>query len=259
MDVVRVPIPTETRAPGGFTNTYVLGHDSALLIDPAARAPELDELVEERNVEHVLATHTHRDHVGALAVYAEASGATVWAHRTYRDRFREATGFEADRTLEGGTTISTGDGTVTVLETPGHAPDHLSFALDDGSILCGDCAVAEGSVVVGAPTGDMRDYLDSLSRLRELDPTRLYPGHGPVIDRPNATLARLISHRLERERRILEAVEAGAETSDSILEEAYVKDLSGVRDLARATVVAHLEKLAVDGRLEWDGKRAHPR
>ena len=258
MDVVRVPVPTETRTPDGLTNAYLLGHDSTLLIDPAARAPELDELVEERNVEHVLATHTHRDHVGALAEYAEESDATVWALRAFRDRFRETTGIEADCTLEDGTTISTGDGTVTVLETPGHAPDHLSLVLDDGSIFCGDCAIAEGSVVVGAPTGDMHDYLDSLHRLRELDPSRLYPGHGPVVDRPKETLERLVSHRLERERRVFEAVEAGAETIDSILGEAYVKDLSGVRDLARATVVAHLEKLAVDGRIEWDGKRAYP-
>lgn len=259
MDVVRVPVPVETRSPDGLTNAYVIGRDSALLIDPANRSLELDELVRERDVQHVLATHTHNDHVGALAEYARETDATVWAFGTSLDRFREATGLEADRTLEAGTTISAGNWTVTILETPGHAPDHLSFMLDDGSILCGDCVVAEGSVVVGAPAGDMRDYLDSLNRLRALDPPCLYPGHGPVIDHPVETLDRLISHRLKRERRVLEAVEAGAETIDAILGSAYNKNLDGVRDLARATVVAHLEKLAADGRLEWDGERALPR
>ncbi|MFU8869246.1 MAG: hypothetical protein ACNA7R_15220, partial [Natronococcus sp.] len=128
-----------------------------------------------------------------------------------------------------------------------------------GPIVCGDCAVDEGSVVVGAPEGDVRAYLTTLRRLRAIDPPTLYPGHGPAIETPRETLERLIAHRLRRERRVLEAVDDGARSLAAILEGAYEKDLEGVRDLARATVRAHLEKLAVEGRLEWDGERATPR
>jgi len=122
--------------------------------------------------------------------------------------------------------------------------------------VTGDLAVAEGSVVVGAPHGDMRAYVSSLRRVHATDPDRLYPAHGPVIDDPRATCERLIDHRRDRERRVLAAVRDGAEDTDQILEAAYEKDLTGVEDLARATVVAHLEKLEVEGRVAWDGSRA---
>ncbi len=110
----------------------------------------------------------------------------------------------------------------------------------------------EGSVVVGAPEGDMRGYLTALRRLRARDPDVLYPGHGPVIREPTETIDRLISHRLDRERRVLDAVRNGARSPDEVVEAAYEKDLTGFRDLARATVVAHIEKLAVEGRVVWN-------
>ncbi|WP_254767253.1 MBL fold metallo-hydrolase [Salinilacihabitans rarus] len=260
MEVTRRPVPTATRAPGGRTNAYVLGRDPALLVDPAGRTDALDRLVADRGVEHVLVTHAHPDHVDAVAAYADGTDATVWARYGRTDRFREATGADPDRTFLPGTTIPLGDGDARVVDAPGHAPDHVAVvAGDDGPVCCGDCAVREGSVVVGAPEGDMRAYLSTLRRLHARDPPRLLPGHGPVVDDPRATLERLIAHRLERERRVLAAVDAGARHLDEVLDAAYGKDLTGVADLARATVVAHLEKLAVEGRLAWDGKRERAR
>ena len=260
MELSRHAVPVETRAPTGTTNAYLLGADGAVLVDPAAESDDLERAVADRSVEHVLATHTHPDHVGAVDAYAAETGAIVWARYGRTDRFREATGVEPDRTFKPGTTIEVGDDRVRVLDAPGHAPDHVALeAGRGGPVLCGDCAVREGSVVVGAPEGDLRAYLTTLRRLRALDPPALYPGHGPVIDDPRATLERLRNHRRRRERRVLAAVDAGARTLESILETAYEKDLSGVRDLAEATVLAHLEKLAVEGRLEWDGTRARPR
>jgi hypothetical protein len=73
-----------------------------------------------------------------------------------------------------------------------------------------------------------------------------------------ATCRRLLTHRLDRERRVRAAVADGATTVDAILDAAYEKDLSGVRDLAAGTVRAHLAKLAVEGSLRWDGERATP-
>ncbi|MGQ3411665.1 MBL fold metallo-hydrolase [Natrinema sp. LN54] len=276
MDLVSRSLPVATRAPGGETNAYLLrattpatpdgecrprdsGADPAVLVDPAARTDDLDRLVREHAVDHILVTHTHPDHVGAVDAYAAETGATVWARYGRTDRFREATGCEPDRTFAPGTTIPLEDERVRILDAPGHAPDHVALeAGRGGPIVCGDCAVREGSVVVGAPEGDMRAYVTTLRRLWAIDPPALYPGHGPEIDQPRETLERLLSHRAEREARVLEAVSGGAETLDEILESAYEKDLSGVRDLARATVVAHLEKLAVEGHVGWDGERATP-
>ncbi|WP_101296241.1 MBL fold metallo-hydrolase [Halegenticoccus soli] len=248
----RVSVPVATRAPTGRTNAYLVGETDALLVDPPARTDELDEAVADREVAHVAVTHTHPDHVGAVADYAAETGATVWARRGREDRFEAATGVRPDRTFGEGTEIAVGDGRVEVLDAPGHAPDHVAFAVG-GDVLCGDLAVAEGSVVVGAPEGDVRAYLTALRRLHARDPSRLLPGHGPVIDDPRATLVRLIRHRLDRERRVLAAVREGASDPDAILDAAYDKDLGGVRDLARATVVAHVEKLAHEGKVALDG------
>ncbi len=259
MHVSRHPVPVDGRVPTGTTNAYLLGVDPAVLVDPPARTDDLDAAVDGRSVDHVLVTHTHRDHVGAVDAYATETGATVWARYGRVDRFREATGRTPDRTFLPGSTIPVGDDRVRILDAPGHAPDHVALeAGRGGPICCGDCAVRDGSVVVGAPEGDMRAYLTTLRRLRAIDPPALYPGHGPTVDDPAATLERLLSHRYRRERRVLAAFEDGARTLEEVLDGAYGKDLTGLEDLARMTVVAHLEKLAVEGRLEWDGARVQP-
>jgi glyoxylase-like metal-dependent hydrolase (beta-lactamase superfamily II) len=258
MAVTRVGVGVESRVPTGTTNAYLVGTDDALLLDPANRTDDLDERVATRDVGHVAVTHHHPDHCGAVAHYADRTDATVWARRGREAAFEAATGIQPDRTFVEGTTIPTGDGSIEVLDTPGHAPEHVSFAHPDG-VVCGDLAIAEGSVAVAAPEGDLRSYLTSLRRLHARAPPRLYPGHGPVITDVRATCRRLVDHRLSRERRVRAAVEAGAETVPDVCDAAYEKDLTGVREMAEATVVAHLEKLAVEGRISWDGRRARPR
>ena len=250
-------VPVETRAPTGATNAYLLGRRDALLVDPAARTEALDTVVAARDVGHVAVTHTHPDHVGAVADYAAETEAVVWARRP--GRFRAATGVEPDRRLAEGTTVPTGEGPVTVLDVPGHAPDHVAFGLPDGAVVCGDVAADEGSVVVGADDGDLRGYLTALRRLYARDPPRLHPGHGPRIDDPRATCRRLLAHRRDRERRVRAAVESRAGGSDApgvavdaVVDAAYEKDLAGVADLARATVRAHLEKLDREGAVAYD-------
>jgi glyoxylase-like metal-dependent hydrolase (beta-lactamase superfamily II) len=255
MRTERIPLEVTTRAPGGRTAAYVVGTEDALLVDPAAADDRIDDELDR--VGHVAVTHHHPDHVGRVAAYAEHADATVWCRYGRARAFADATGTEPDRTFREGTTIPVGDGTVTVRETPGHAVEHVAFDLD-GEIVTGDLAVAEGSVVVGAPEGDMRAYLTSLRRIRAMGPDRLFPAHGPVIDDPRGTCERLIRHRLDRERRVLAAVEAGNRTVTDVLDAAYGKDLEGVRDLAGRTVRAHLDKLRYEGRIEWDGARADP-
>lgn len=259
--VTRVEVPVDTRAPGGATNAYLL---DGLLVDPAARTDALDAALAERgsvdadapSVEAIAVTHAHPDHVGAVADYAALTDATVVAREGHADRFASAAGIDPDETVAPGETVA--DTAVRAVDTPGHAPDHLAFAAggDAGAgsersvLCCGDLAVAEGSVVVGAPDGDLRAYLDSLERVRDAGFDRLYPGHGPRIDEPRAACQRLIDHRLARETAVAEAVAAGASDVDAVLEAAYEKDLTGVEDLARATVRAHLEKLAAAGRID---------
>jgi glyoxylase-like metal-dependent hydrolase (beta-lactamase superfamily II) len=253
----RISVPVATRAPTGQTNAYVLGSDPAVLIDPPARHDRLDDALAARSLAHVLVTHHHPDHVGAVADYATDHDAAVWARRGREMAFETATGIAPDRTFVDGTTIPVDDGHVRIVDTPGHAPEHVAVTTDRG-LLAGDLAAAEGSVVVGAPEGDMRAYCSSLRRVIARAPVQLFPGHGPVIDDPDGTCRRLLAHRLDRERRVEAAVANGATTVATITDAAYEKDLADVRDLAEATVAAHLEKLAVEGRVRWDGQRAIP-
>ncbi|MFB6360710.1 MAG: MBL fold metallo-hydrolase [Halobacteriales archaeon] len=247
------PVDVQTRWPGGRTNAYVVEGAPGLLVDPPAIDPALTRVAERHDVGAIAVTHTHSDHTGAVAHYADELGATVWARAGRVDRFVAAAGRSPDRTFREGTAV----GPATVRETPGHAPDHVAFSVGNEALV-GDLAVKGGSVVVGGSDGDLRAYLVSLRRLRQKTLDRLHPGHGPVIDAPTDTLDRLLVHRLERERRVLEAVETGARELDAITDAAYDKDLTGVRGLARNSVEAHLRKLAVEGHIEWNGQRAVP-
>ncbi len=257
--VTRIQLPVETRAPSGTTSAHLV---DGLLVDPAAQTDALDGAVAtaattDSPVTAVAVTHTHPDHVGAVAAYASRTGATVYAHADHVDRFREATGVVPDETVADGDTVGATD--VRVWATPGHAPDHLAFVTDgpDQTVaVVGDLVAAEGSVAVAAPDGDLVAYLESLDRVRDGGIDRLYPAHGPPVDDPAGTCRRLTDHRLDRERRVLEAVEAGASDVDGVLDAAYDRDLSDVADLARRTVRAHLEKLAAEGRIatSWAGE-----
>ncbi len=252
MEVSRHPVSVPTRPPGGRTNAYVIGADPALLLDPAGRSDALDRAVQDRTVGHICCTHTHPDHVGALEHYARETDGAVWALRGRASSFERATGVRPDRTIGDGGTLPCAEG-LEIRYAPGHASDHvIVHAKAAGVAFVGDCAVDEGSVVVGAPDGVMRAYLTTLRRLRAWDLERLYPGHGPVIDDPEATLERLLAHRLAREERVKEAVEERPADLEGLLERAYDKDLTGVEDLARATVMAHLAKLEREGRVCWE-------
>jgi glyoxylase-like metal-dependent hydrolase (beta-lactamase superfamily II) len=246
--VRRIALPCEG-VPTGRVNAYL--HDPpdapALLVDPGFDDDRLFAALDGVDLGHVALTHAHPDHAGALARVAAATDATVWAAAGHEDRLRAATGVDPDGTLADGDRVAG----VRVLATPGHAPDHLAFLADAGA-ACGDLAVASGSLSVAAPEGDVRAYLCSLRRLRLRDPARLFPGHGPVVDDPRATVDRLYDHRRDRERRVLAAVRAGARDPDETLDGAYDAALGGLRAQARATVVAHLEKLAAEGHVDWD-------
>jgi glyoxylase-like metal-dependent hydrolase (beta-lactamase superfamily II) len=237
------------RVPYGRVNAYVVEDASTVLVDPPERHPDIDAAVDA--LDHVAVTHHHPDHVGGVAAYAREHDATVWCRTGREAAFEAAAGVAPDRTFREGVDL----GGLTVLDTPGHAPEHVAFA-HGGDLLVGDLAVAEGSVAVAAPEGDLRAYLSSLRRVHARAPGRLHPGHGPTVDETRAACERLVRHRLDRETRVLAAVHGGAETVAAVTDAAYEKDVSAVRELAEATVRAHLEKLAVEGRVRWTGDRA---
>ena len=139
-------------------------------------------------------------------------------------------------------------GPFTAIATPGHSPD--SVCLLFGRVcFTGDTVLGEGSVFIAPGEGSLSAYLDSLRRLRSLDLEALCPGHGPVVWDPAAKLDEYIAHRLDRERRLLEALEAGLRTDYELLDAAWPEVPASLRPAAALTLAAHMEKLGSEGLL----------
>ncbi len=107
----------------------------------------------------------------------------------------------------------TGDGgplELVAAHTPGHTSDHVAFHVPSSSALfTGDAVLGRGTSFIDPPEGDLTQYLRSLTRMLELAPATIYPGHGPVVLRAQAKLHEYLDHRAEREAQVLAAMEAG--------------------------------------------------
>src|SRR5204863_7451940 len=116
-----------------------------------------------------------------------------------------------------------GEHALVVLLTPGHAPDHIVLWHEpSGSVFAGDLVVAGSSVMIaGSRGGDLADYLESLERVRALNPRVIFPAHGSRVDDPQGLLTAYLRHRLERERQVLAALAAGRSTVQEITKSIY--------------------------------------
>jgi glyoxylase-like metal-dependent hydrolase (beta-lactamase superfamily II) len=153
-------------------------------------------------------------------------------------------------------TLSEGDrfGPLEAVRTPGHAPDHLAFVAGPAGFT-GDAVLGEGSVFVWPYPGALAEYLDGLERLRRRELKLLCPGHGPLVTDPAGKLEEYISHRLDRERRLVKALDEGTRSVDGLLDQAWDDAPPQLRLAASWTLAAHLDKLEQEGRLPFDVER----
>jgi glyoxylase-like metal-dependent hydrolase (beta-lactamase superfamily II) len=211
-------------------------------LDALAAALDGDELAQ------VIVTHGHPDH---------ASGAAAIAKRMPGARFLKMPWPERDdrwgvswTPIAAGDTIAAGDASISAVHTPGHAPDHLCLWQEETrTVFGGDLAITGTTVYVPpAPLGDLADYLASLERVLALNPLRILPAHGAVIDNPTALLRSYLAHRRKRESEIIEAVRVGDRRIETIVGRVYEGLTDELLARARETVAAHLQKLEREGR-----------
>jgi endoribonuclease LACTB2 len=265
----RFPLRTPTLPPATHTNVYALGEGALLLVDPASPYEEeqrrldafLDELAAagHRPVAALL-THHHLDHISGAGALA-ARGVPLWAHPLTAERVR-GRGLTVARLLEDGERLPFGPGLL-CLHTPGHAPGHLCL-LDEagGHAVVGDMVASSGTIVIDPDDdGDMGEYLRQLGRLRRLQtaaPLRLWPAHGASVADGAALLDFYVRHRLEREAKVVraleQAAEAGGGTVAALVLHAYDDVPPQIHPLAARSLRAHLDKLAADGRAAVDGE-----
>jgi glyoxylase-like metal-dependent hydrolase (beta-lactamase superfamily II) len=212
------------------TNTYLFGSDPCVVIDPGSADPGHLEAIcavasERGGIGLVLLTHSHGDHTEG----ADQLGADVVLPSGGEEHFG-----------------------LRVLATPGHAEDHVCFLAETGVCFSGDLVLGLGSTIVPPGGNSLAAFMDSLALLQEQEIKLIAPGHGPWITDPAAKLAEYVEHRQMRERRLLEALDAGERSRASLLATVWDDIPIELLPMAAMAMEAHLEKLEAEGRLPED-------
>jgi glyoxylase-like metal-dependent hydrolase (beta-lactamase superfamily II) len=242
--------PSHMTGPG--TNTYVVGIDEIVVIDPGPDdAAHLDAIAGcgGDRIRWIAITHTHADHSPGVAGLRKRTGAEVLG-------FDSRDGVDVDTELRDGDTIEATEFRLSAVHTPGHASNHLCFLLHEERLLFSGDHIMEGStVVIGPPDGDMAVYLASLERLKTIRPRlrAIAPGHGHLIEEPAAKIEEYIAHRLAREAQVLEVLRGkGSATIPDLVTTIYPEIDDVLVPVAQKTVWAHLRKLASERTVRGD-------
>src|SRR5688572_6857419 len=207
------------------TNTHLIGERSVFILDPGPESDlHFDRIVAavgSATVAAVIPTHHHPDHWPLAPRLAAHFGAPTLGFSAYGD-------YVPQRTVADGEVLDSGEVRMRAIHTPGHAPDHLCYLLDDtgrpgggGTLMSGDHVMGWSTSVIAPPGGNLNDFMASLRKLAALDLRVMHPAHGWSIDDPQARIEELRSHREQRTTQALEALAAGLVTIPAMVERIY--------------------------------------
>jgi len=233
------------------TNTWVLrgrGSDEMVIVDPGPDDDaHLERIAALGKIPLVLISHKHEDHTGGIDKLVGLTGAVV---RSVGSGFLRGLGGP----LADGEVIDAAGLRITVMATPGHTADSLSFLVDDvrgersdgkGPVLTADTVLGRGTTVIDNEDGSLRDYLESLRRLQGLGGRTVLPGHGPDLPDLSEVAAMYLAHREERLDQVRGALRVlGDEASArQVVEHVYTDVDQKLWDAAEKSVQAQLDYL----------------
>jgi glyoxylase-like metal-dependent hydrolase (beta-lactamase superfamily II) len=260
--------------PGLFTFkgtvSYIVGRRKVAIIDPgpddASHIAALLRAVRGETVTHIIVTHTHRDHSPAAAAVKAATGAVVLAEGPHRPARPLHVGesprldaggdnnFKPDRRLVDGEVVEGGGWTLEAIATPGHAANHMAFALaGTDTLFSGDHVMAWSTPVVAPPDGAMSDYMASLHKLSVRPETTYLPGHGGAVHDAPRFVRAFIRHRQAREAALRYRLEKGAADIPTLVRAVYIGLDPRLTGAAGMSVLAHLEDMTARGIVATDG------
>lgn len=256
------------KGPFTFTGTctYIVGEGSVAVIDPgpddASHVAALLAALRFETVETILITHTHRDHSPAARLLQEVTGAPIIGCAKHVPDPDPPSGrldaghdpdYWPDHVMRDGET-HLGDGfSLQAVATPGHASNHLAFALrEENGLFSGDHVMAWSTTIVAPPDGKMSDYMASLDKLRARNDAVYWPGHGGPVNDPQRFVRGLAVHRRQRETAILGRIEAGDTQIPAIVAKIYEALDPRLTGAACLSVLAHLEDLVARGVVRSD-------
>lgn len=249
--VRRLVAPNPSMMTGPGTNTYLFGIEEVAVLDPGPVIDSHLQIIQEiagAPIRWVLVTHTHPDHSPAALELARVTGAELLGRPPPEGHHQDMT-FAPDRVLEDGDRLSVDGAELEVIHTPGHASNHICLRHAELNwVFTGDHVIDGSTVVIDPPDGNMKHYLESLSKVKALRPAALVPGHGELVHDPDRAIDWIIDHRLEREAKVVAALrENPGLTSMELVPHVYKDVDKKLYGWAERSLLAHLLKLQHDG------------
>ena len=246
---------------GPGTNTYLVGKEEITVIDPGPAMPEHIENIAKAcgdDIKQILVTHTHPDHSPGAKLLHQRTAAPVMGMYALHKQTQDKT-FKANKVLEDGDEIREIEYTLKAIHTPGHASNHLCYLLEEEKMIFTGDHIMEGStVVIGPPDGNMKQYIESLEKLKQFDISMIAPGHGNLMKDPKSVVDWIVSHRMFREKKVVDALtEFSKANLDQLVEKVYDDVDERLHDIARASLLAHLNKLIEEDKAVSKGEEFH--
>ncbi len=245
------------------TNTYILGSEKVVVIDPGPDNTEhlnaILAAIGSGELQFIFVTHSHLDHSPLASKLNLETNAPVLAFgdslagqsQVMRDLSKQGltgggegvdTDFHPDHIVRDREFFATNEWQLEVIHTPGHMGNHISLRWGD-SIFCGDLVMGWASSLVSPPDGDLHDFYASCEKLKNRKPKVLYPGHGEPITDASDRIDWLVAHRQERTAEILALLAEAALTINEITAKIYDDTPIELHPAAARNIFAHLVDL----------------